>query len=394
MRRREFLAAGAAGVLAARLPGQGPAPPPAGKDAGLKVVSLDPLVLETPDRLLAAGRVTPASALFVRNHHGAKAFEGMKPRPLDGTLEVAGLVKSPKRIPLARLAELDRVEVEMVLQCSGNFRSLFGRLSPIKGTPWDKGGVGNVRFGGVPVAAAFKAVGLEVGSAAKYLTAEGADQPEKDVQADYERSVPLDVALGRGLLAFELNGEPLPAVHGGPLRLVIPGYYGCNQVKWLTRLRLEATETANLFQLPDYRTPKRLIKPGETVEYTFANSDPNYDMKVNSRLLTPGDGSTVPAGRPFTARGVAWNDGAVPLIGVEVSADLGKTWRAADLAGSAGPFAFREWSLALTLPAGRQEVWVRAADALGRTQPADGGLFWNPGGYAWNGVETVTLVAR
>ena len=152
MRRREFIAAGAAGVVAGRLPAQ----PPAGKDGGLTVVSLDPLVLETPDRLLAVGRVTPTAALFVRNHHGAKAFEDARPRPLDGALEFSGLVAAPRRLPLAKLAALDRVEVEMVLQCSGNFRSRFSKLSPIKGTPWNKGGVGNVRFGGVPVAAALK----------------------------------------------------------------------------------------------------------------------------------------------------------------------------------------------------------------------------------------------
>lgn len=393
MDRREFLAAGTAMVGAGCLLAQPMTLGPAGKDAGLRVVTLDPLVLETPDRLLGAGRVTPSSVLFVRNHHGAKPFESMKPRPLEGFLEISGLVKYPRRVRLADLGKMARTEVEMVLQCSGNFRSQFSKISPIKGTPWNKGGIGNVVFGGVPVAAAFQAAKLEISTAARYLTVEGADQPEHEGQADYEKSVPLSVALDRGLLATHLNGEPLPAVHGGPLRLIIPGFYGSVQVKWLTRLRLEAAETANFFQLPDYRNPKKLIKPGAAVEYTFENSDANFEMKINSRLLSHTAGERVAAGRPFAVKGVAWNDGAAKLTAVELSADGGRTWAAAVLGPPAGPYAFREWSHTLALPAGRHEVWVRASDVLGRCQTADGGLFWNPGGYCWNGYEKVELVA-
>lgn len=392
MHRRHFLAAAATLPLARSW-----AAAPhgvVGKDARLHLVAADPLVLETPDALLAAGRVTPAASLFVRNHHGAKALCDMRSRPLDGALDIAGLVGKPTSVPLGKLGTLEQSEVEMVLQCSGNFRAEFSKLSPIKGTPWRKGGVGNVRFAGVRISTLFQSLGVTIDPVAHYLTAEGADQPEKQGQADYERSVPLDAALSRGLLALRLNGEAIPALHGGPLRLVIPGYYGCNQVKWLTRLRLEAVETVNEFQLPDYRTPKQLIRPGEAVKYTFANSDPNFDMRVNSRLLAPSDGTTIAAGRPMALRGVAWNDGAAHLTSVDVSLDRGRTWTAANLApADGGPFAFREWSLERALPAGRHEVWVRATDALGRTQPLDGGLFWNPGGYAWNGVERASLMA-
>jgi DMSO/TMAO reductase YedYZ molybdopterin-dependent catalytic subunit len=225
---------------------------PAGKDKRLRIISDDPLALETPDELLAAGGMTPATALFVRNHHGAKAFCDMKARPAVGNLEIGGLVGRRQSVPLANLADLESTEVEMVLQCSGNFRSQFSRISPIKGTPWNKGAIGNVRFRGVPIVSVFKAIKLEIAPTARYLTASGSDLPEKRGQVQYEKSVPLDVALTRGLLATELNGEPLPAVHGGPLRLVIPGYYGTVQVKWLTSLRLDATESANYYQMTDY----------------------------------------------------------------------------------------------------------------------------------------------
>ncbi len=369
-------------------------PMPAEKDKRLKIIADDPLVLETPDQVLASSRVTPTAALFVRNHHGAKAICDMKPRPMIGSLEIGGLVRQQQSVPLEKLATLATTEVEMVLQCSGNFRSQFSRVSPIEGTPWNKGAIGNVRFRGVPIANVFKALNLVIDSNARYLTARGADLPEKPGQSQYEKSVPLEVALSRGLLATEMNGEPLPAIHGGPLRLVIPGYYGTVQVKWLTQLRLEATETTNYYQMTDYRTPKQLIKPGAAITYTPANSDPNFDMKINSRLYFPADKATLKATEPFVARGVAWNDGAAVLTSVDLSTDGGRIWRAADLARAVSPFAFREWSCTLTLPAGPHELWVRATDAHGRTQPLDGGLFWNPGGYAWNGVEKISLTTK
>ena len=397
MDRRSFLATSVAAGLAAHQVSSAAAVQsqtvPVGKDVGLKIITTDPLVLETPDRLLAANRITPSSSLFVRNHHGAKHLEGMQSRPMAGELEITGLVDKPVRFPLAELAKLAKTEVEMVLQCSGNFRFQFSKLSPIKGTPWNKGGIGNVRFAGVRVSDLFKTAGVTPSKEAKYLTAEGADQPEKADQIDYEKSVPLDVAIARGILATELNGVALPAVHGGPLRLIIPGYYGNVQVKWLTKLRLEASETVNFFQLPDYRTPKQRIEPGAPVVYTFENSDPNFDMKINSRIFAPEDGSTIEAGKKIDLRGVAWNDGSADLIAVEWSQDQGASWNSSRLFASAGPYAFREWSSSATFEKGEHLLWIRAVDALGRTQPLDGRLFWNPGGYGWNAIEKIRVTA-
>jgi len=396
MDRRSFLAASAAGLALSQVSNAVEVQPqamPTGKDLGLKIIASDPLVLETPDSLLAASRVTPSSALFVRNHHGAKHLEGMHSRAMIGELELSGLVDKPIRFPLADLANLPTTEVEMVLQCSGNFRFQFSKLSPIKGTPWNKGAIGNVRFAGVRIADFLKASGVTLSKDAKYLTAEGADQPEKAEQIDYEKSIPLDIAIARGILATELNGTALPAVHGGPLRLVIPGYYGNVQVKWLTKLRLEVSESSNFFQIPDYRTPKQRIEPGASVEYTFDNSDPNFDMKINSRIFAPQDGSMIATGKMIEVRGVAWNDGSASLIAVELSKDQGATWSSTRLAASAGPYAFREWSTTAQFEKGEHSLWIRAVDALGRIQPIEGGLFWNPGGYGWNAIEKIRVTA-
>lgn len=396
MDRRSFLATSATGLALSHISNAVAVQPqamPSGKDLGLRIITSDPLVLETPDSLLAASRVTPSSALFVRNHHGAKHLEGMQSRAMSGDLELSGLIDKPIRYPLAELAKLPKTEVEMVLQCSGNFRFQFSKLSPIKGTPWNKGGIGNVRFAGVRIDEFLKASGVTLSKHAKYLTAEGSDQPEKTGQIDYEKSIPLDVAISRGILATELNGTALPTVHGGPLRLVVPGYYGNVQVKWLTKLRLELSETSNFFQIPDYRTPKLRIDPGAAIEYTFDNSDPNFDMKINSRIFAPGDGSMIAAGKMIDVRGVAWNDGLADLVAVELSKDQGSTWSSTRLAASAGPYAFREWSTTAQFGKGEHSLWIRAVDALGRIQPIDGGLFWNPGGYGWNAIEKIRVTA-
>lgn len=367
---------------------------PLEKDKRLRVISNDPLVVETPDELLVASRITPVTALFVRNHHGAKALCGMQPRLADGALQVSGLVRQASSIPLAALSTLHHVEVEMVLQCSGNFRSEFSKLAPIEGTPWKKGGIGNVKFRGVPIAVFLESSGIHVDASAKFLTVRGADCPENGSQVQYEKSVPLAAALERGLLATELNGQLLPTLHGGPVRFVMPGYYGTSQVKWLTHLRLDASESSNHYQATDYRTPKQPIPPGAKIAYTAANSDANFGMRIACRTLAPVDGAELSAQSLITVRGVAWNDGAEPLTAVVLSTDRGRQWAKTELGGFAGPFAWREWSTSLKLPAGRHELWVRAVDGSGRTQPVDGGIYWNPGGYAWNGVEKTQVTVR
>ena len=388
--RRTFLATSAASAAAAC--GQTPPlPTPAGKDQRLGILSSNPLVLETPDALLGAQRITPAAALFVRQHHGATAFNDMNPRPLAGwTLEVVGLARSGREADAASFAALPQVDVEMVLQCSGNFRKRFSAIAPIKGTPWSAGGVGNVVFGGVRLKDALTAMNIEIAPAARFLAAEGRDQPERREQADFEHSLPLDEALEHAVLATRLNGQPLPAVHGGPLRLVMPGYYATMQVKWLHRLRLESGASTTHYQTKDYRVPLRPVAPGAAFAFTETNSRPNYGMNINSRIFAPSPG-TVPGGAVAVA-GVAWNDGRAPLESVHVSADRGQTWQRAALADSAGPFAWQEWRASVALAAGAHELWSRATDAEGRTQPLDGAPHWNPGGYEWNAVDRLAVV--
>jgi DMSO/TMAO reductase YedYZ molybdopterin-dependent catalytic subunit len=189
-----------------------------------------------------------------------------------------------------------------------------------------------------------------------------------------------------------MNGKALPAVHGGPLRLVTPGYYGTMHVKWLTRLRLEARESVNHHQVKRYRTPREPLKPGSAFDYGFHNSDPNWRMRIKSVIFGPTPNAMVEGGK-VTARGVAWNDGTSLIDAVEVSMDEGVTWRRAELQRG-GRYGWQHWQLPLQLPAGMHTLISRAVDTLGNTQPLDGSIDWNPAGYGWHGADRVTFAVK
>ncbi|MGH7193631.1 MAG: sulfite oxidase, partial [Candidatus Saccharimonadales bacterium] len=363
----------------------------AGKHPGLIVHNAKTVEMETPLKLLREHALTPKEILFVRNNQelaGARTTQ-----PADGAdwkVDLIGLVGYPRTLDLAKLRSLPQSEVEMVLQCSGNGRKLFSRAAKVKGSPWEQGAVGNVRFRGVRLSQVFDTLKLDISPAAEFLTAEGKDGPAKAEDADFEHSIPLADARRRSLLALEMNGEPIPAVHGGPLRLVTPGYYGTMQLKWLSRLRFESRETFNHHQRRRYRTPREPIAPGSDFTYDFDNSDANWRMRIKSIVFSPLEGETFSAGT-VPVRGVAFNDGDAKIDAVEVSVDDGRTWRRANLDAPKSPYAWYRWSASVTLPKGPGRIMARATDALGRGQPLDGAIGWNPAGYGWNGVQTVAV---
>ena len=403
LNRRRFLRIGAtttAAALASRTsPAVEPTPRPsadaliAGKDKRLVVHNAATLEIETPLELLREYKLTPPELIFVRNNQQPPWALTLGPADAKNwSLEVTGLVEYPRSIALAQLTELPHVEQEMVLQCSGNGRALFSRAAPAKGSQWEQGAVANVRFRGVPLRAVLEHLDVHPHPSVRFVTAEGQDAPKSANDADFEHSLPLADALDRSLLAVELNGQPLPAIHGGPLRLVTPGYYGTMHVKWLTRLRLEAQESFNHHQVKRYRTPLRPIAPGAKFDYSLENSEPNWGMRIKSLMLSPLEGARVKAGRT-TLDGVAWNDGTARIDAVEWSTDGGRHWQRAELETPASRYAWYHWRAEPILFAGQQTLLCRAVDTLGRTQPLDGSIDWNPAGYGWHGVQAVTVTA-
>jgi len=362
----------------------------AGKDPRLIVHAAAPAVFETPAELLAANQITPTSLVFIRNNQQPAEASTIKPLPLAGwKLELSGLVDRPQSLDAQLLSQMEQVEREMVLQCSGNSRSLFAAAAKTKGTQWGRGGMANVRFGGVPLAVLLERLDIKVKPEAKFLTAEGKDEPAKSEQ-DFEHSIPLDEALAKSIVALRLNGELLPAIHGGPVRLVTPGYFGTMHVKWLTHLRFEPRESDHTSQIPNYRTPREPIKPGAAFTPTYENSEPNWRMKIKCVVLSPSAGAKLPVGE-LAVSGVAFNDGEAKIESVLVSSDAGRNWQQAKIEVPSSPYAWYRWQVRLNLPAGPAQVWAMAIDALGRAQPLDGAVAWNPQGYTWSGVEKIDL---
>jgi len=364
------------------------------KDERLRILSEAPIVLETPLSLLAEHTVTPKPILFVRNVQQMPEGRTLEPLQLaDWDIVLAGLIGEPVTIRGSELLEMEQVEHEMVLQCSGNGRSKFSEAYPIKGTAWEQGGVANVRFAGVPLSAVIRKHEVKIDRAAQFIAAEGKDLPAALETPDFEHSLPLADALEKSIFALKLNGEPLPGVHGGPVRLVTPGFYGTMHVKWLRRLRFEQTESTNFYHATEYRVPKVFLKPGEKFEFTLENSIPTWKIRLMSFIFDPQPAATLQSGIQ-TFSGVAFNDGAARLESVLVSFDRGQSWRLAALQAPVSPYAWYPWTIKAELKPGSYEVWSRALDAVGRSQPLDGTIFWNPNGYEWNGVHKIEVTVK
>jgi DMSO/TMAO reductase YedYZ molybdopterin-dependent catalytic subunit len=355
-----------------------------GKDPRLEVLSEAPLVLATPIALLAHQRIIDKRHLFVRNIQDLAEARTLEPRSIEGWwIELVGLLE-PSRIVIdaEELLDMEQVEVEMVLQCSGNGRALY---PGIPGTPWNQGGVANVRFTGVPLKAVLDRHHVRIDPRVEYVTAEGEDLPPGRELPDMEHSLPVADVLEKSILALQLNGEPLPGIHGGPVRLVTPGFFGTMQLKWLTRLRFEVSESTSFYHATEYRVPLVPVEPGERFRFTLENSRPTWYLKLMSYVLDPEPGAVLEAG-PVTVSGVAYNDGSARIESVLVSTDRGRSWQAAEFDVPESPYAWYQWSTRVTVEPGAHEIWCRAVDDFGRSQPLDGSINWNPNGYEWTGV--------
>ena len=342
---------------------------------------------ETPLERLRESHTTDKSLLYVRNNVDL-ANMTLQPVPAEGwRVEIGGLLEHPLTLEVADLLERPHVDVEMVLQCSGNSRAKFAQVAPALGAQWEHGALANVVFSGVPLKEVLEPCGVQ--AEATYLNARGRGTLGEDAPP-FERSVLLEEVLDNALLATKLNGEPLPGVHGSPVRLVLPGFYGVNNVKWLTHLNLACSPTANLHQSERYRMPLGPIKPGAPFEPTPKNSRPSWRQNLKSLLWSPLPHERISAGK-VTLSGPAWTDGQHKVSAVEVSLDRGASWREAALEPPASPYGWSLWTLTLELPEGEVEVWVKATDEAGHTQPLDGRAAWNPDGYEWNAVDKVRL---
>jgi sulfite dehydrogenase len=376
--RRRLLAAGATGA-AAGLSGWAPSaiaqgkplPPVASFKDASRVIVHSASGVETKREAFGTSGVTDKDILFLRNNLGAPAAS-ITDNPDAWEVEFDG-VTSPKKLTVGELKRMGVSSVAMVLQCSGNGRGFFGHKA--SGSQWKVGAAGNALWSGVPV----KAVVAELGGVRggmRYMTSTGGETIPPGVEPKkvmVERSVPW-TAMESAILAWELNGETLPLAHGGPLRVIIPGYYGVNNVKYVKRLAFTADQTDANIQSSGYRV-RAIGQKGAPSQPTM------WEMNLKSFVTHPAGGS-LRAG-PTQVYGVAFTGGS-PVSAVEVSIDGGKTWRAARFFGpDMGPAAWRQFVLPVTLAAGSYEITSRAIAADGEVQPEQ--RVENERGYAHNG---------
>ncbi len=372
--RRNLLAGGATAIAAAGLAGfsktaiaQAAAaaakPLPtyvAWKDPNAMIVHTSS-TLETKRTAFGTSIITPTDQLYIRNNLPAPDASIVADR--DGWEVTVEGVKNPRKLTVKELKGMGLETTAMVLQCSGNGRGYFP--SKPSGTPWQVGAAGCVVWSGVPVRAVVEALG-GVADGAVYMTSTGGEKLPEGIDpktAIVERSVPVK-AMADALLAWEMNGVPIPLAHGGPLRIIVPGYSGVNNIKYIKRLAFTPEQSDAAIQKTGYRLSP-LGQKGDPGQPSV------WEMSAKSWINSPApENGPVQAGT-LQIKGVAFG-GINAVKAVEVSVDGGKTWKEAKFVGpDLGRYAWRQFVLAVTLPAGEYTIASRATDSAGNKQPEE-----------------------
>jgi DMSO/TMAO reductase YedYZ molybdopterin-dependent catalytic subunit len=358
--------------------------------APLLLLTDRPVQLETPRHYFSTA-FTPNEAFYVRWHLDSI------PNNVDlkeWKLQIEGNVAMPQALSLPELMQkFKAVSVAAVNQCSGNSRS---RLQPrVAGGQWGNGAMGNAMWTGVRLRELLDTAGVKAGSVqVQFQGLETGSGPKGAASNRFLKSMDLsNPVLDECIVAYLMNGEPLPMLNGFPVRLVVPGYFATYWLKCLTWIRVLETTDENFWMKPGYRvpdTPRGDTTP-EEVKAGKVNMVPIGRMPVRSFLVTPDGSSKIPAGMTVTLRGIAFS-GYGRVTRVEISEDGGKNWSAAKLGEDHGEYSFRTWEAAWTPKSpGKHTVAVRATDEKGNVQPDE--PVWNPGGYLWNRIEKQELVA-
>ena len=328
---------------------------------------------------------TPNDAFFVRYHHAdipeadAQAWR----------LEVGGeSVEKPFTLTLEALQkDFEAVELAALCLCSGNRRGLFE--PHVAGVEWGLGAMGNARWKGVRLKDVLARAGLK--KEALEVVLQGADRPLVATAPDFAKSLPVWRALDENtLLAYEMNGAPLPHWNGFPVRLVVPGWTGTYWMKHLTAVQVVAAPFKSFWMNPAYRIPKgKFAVVDRFLSQESDTSTPITEMVVSSLITNLKAGQQVRQGQRVEVRGIAW-DGGYGIQTVEVSADGGRTWASAELGKDLGRYAWRQWSHAFTADQkGVRTVMAKATNRLGSSQAFD--LIFNPAGYHHNVVQRLDL---
>lgn len=335
-----------------------------------------------PPDLLRRSPITPNGLFFVRNHGDVPAIDAASFRLL-----VEGAVERPLELSLGDLAGFPSASVIATLQCAGNRRQeLAERRAIPHELPWGAEAVSTAVWSGVRLADLLAVA--HPTPTARHVACEGIDQAERQGRRfSFGGSIPLTKATASEVLVADgMNGEPLPAVHGSPLRLVVPGWIGARSVKWLRRIVLQSEPSDNYFQAVAYRLFPAATGPENVV---WSEGTMLGEQAVNAFFTAPEPGSRLGGGR-VRCEGVALAGGGRQIERVELSRDGGRSWAQARLEPAPSDWSWRLWSGELVLLPGRHELVVRAWDSAAQTQPSAVDQLWNFKGYmnnAWHRVE-------
>lgn len=339
------------------------------KRSDMIVRSQDPINAEPPAPVLADGVITASDAFYCRNHGPIPDIA-----PDDWCLRLGGAVDNPLTLTYAELTTgFAAHEVVATLACAGNRRGELLAVHPIPGKePWAQGAISTAVWRGARLADVLRAAGTRP-DARLHAAFAAPDVAQAATPAQpYGSSIPVTKAIsGDVLLAWEMNGQPLPRLHGGPVRVLVPGFIGARSVKWITGITVQPFPSQNYFQAVDYR----LV----TADGDAALSS----LSLSCGILAPDDGATVPAGR-LELRGYAIAEDCRRITRIEVSTDRGTGWRRAELRPAGSRWAWRQWSVVVDAAPGPLSVLARAWDDTGATHPESPASLWNPGGYANN----------
>ena len=329
---------------------------------------------------------TPNDSFFVRYH-----LAGI-PEEIDAAhwqLRVGGEgISKPLQLSLQELQSgFEAVEIAAVCQCSGNRRGFSEPHVP--GVQWGPGAMGNARWKGVRLKDVLNRAGVRAETVE--IVVGGADGPVLDGTPDFIKSIPIDKALDDNtIIAYEMNGAPLPFYNGFPIRLIVPGWTATYWMKHLDSIEASTKPFAGYWMKSAYRVPNgKFPVIQHFLTQMAAANEPITEMVVNSLITAPEDGHTIRAAETIEVRGLAW-DGGYGIRRVEMSVDGGQVWRQAELGKDVGRFAFRSFRFSFAPPqAGKYQVMANASNGVGQTQAET--LIFNAAGYHNNVVRPVTI---
>lgn len=381
--RRQFVA----GLSLAALSGSALSLRASGQESpgGLTMLTDSPVNAQPDLQRLVTSHLTPNELFYIRSHAPAPKL------PLDRfQLQVQGLVRRPLTLSLAELqTRFPHHEVEATLTCAGNRRDEHSAVKQVKGVPWGSGAIGNAIWKGVSLADVLRSA--EVLPSARYVWFEGLDEiPRDEGTIPFGGSIPLSKAMAvrngtpDSLLAFGMNGKPLPLDHGYPLRSLIAGYIGARSVKWLGRVVVSDTPSNNHYVQRAYK----IVTEDDRGMWNAA--EPILQYPINSVTCTPARDAVLRAGK-LSVAGYALPTGKYnhTVAKVELSLDGGKSWQPAALTSPAKTFCWRLWKAELEVTPQHTELLVRATDSGGNQQPPE--IAWNLKGYLFNAWHRTPL---